>query len=98
VSGGSSRISHGKKTYSEDSTARTQPANESQGERPMLVLTRKTGEEIIINGEICVTVVRLRGNRVQLGIKAPPTVAIRRRELKNEGKDSRPERTPVACT
>jgi carbon storage regulator len=63
----------------------------------MLVLTRKSGEEIIINDEICITVVRLRGNRVQLGIKAPPGVPIRRKEL-TESKVPRPDRTPVACT
>ena len=63
----------------------------------MLVLTRKSGEEIIINDEICITVVRLRGNRVQLGIKAPPGVPIRRKEL-TESKAPRLDRTPVACT
>jgi carbon storage regulator len=63
----------------------------------MLVLTRKSGEEIIINDEICITVVRLRGNRVQLGIKAPPGVPIRRKEL-TESKSPRTERAPVACT
>jgi carbon storage regulator len=63
----------------------------------MLVLTRKSGEEIIINDEICITVVRLRGNRVQLGIKAPPGVLIRRKEL-TDSKAARPDRTPVACT
>jgi carbon storage regulator len=63
----------------------------------MLVLTRKSGEEIIINDEICITVVRLRGNRVQLGIKAPPGVPIRRKEL-GEPKAPDPDRTPVACS
>jgi carbon storage regulator len=62
----------------------------------MLVLTRKIGEEIIINDEICVSVVRLRGNRVQIGIKAPSGVPIRRREL-TEPKSARVERAPVAC-
>jgi carbon storage regulator len=62
----------------------------------MLVLTRKIGEEIIINGEICVSVVRLRGNRVQIGIKAPAGVPIRRREL-DSPKAAERERTPVVC-
>jgi carbon storage regulator len=70
-------------------------AKKSQGDRRMLVLTRKIGEEIIINGEICVSVVRLRGNRVQLGIKAPVGVPIRRRELL--AKKSEP-RTHAAVT
>jgi len=62
----------------------------------MLVLTRKIGEEIIINDEICVSVVRLRGNRVQIGIKAPTGVPIRRRELTDSKRAGR-ERTPLAC-
>jgi carbon storage regulator len=62
----------------------------------MLVLTRKIGEEIIINGEICVSVVRLRGNRVQIGIKAPAGVPIRRRELIGT-KPAPRDRAPVAC-
>jgi carbon storage regulator len=62
----------------------------------MLVLTRKIGEEIIINGEICVSVVRLRGNRVQIGIKAPTGVPIHRRELLSP-KETPRTRTPVGC-
>jgi carbon storage regulator len=62
----------------------------------MLVLTRKIGEEIIINGEICVSVVRLRGNRVQIGIKAPAGVPIRRREL-GSTKPAPRARATVAC-
>ena len=62
----------------------------------MLVLTRKIGEEIIINDETCVSVVRLRGNRVQIGIKAPTGVPIRRREL-GEAKPAQRERTPAVC-
>ncbi len=63
----------------------------------MLVLTRKIGEEIIINGEICVSVVRLRGNRVQIGIKAPAGVPIRRRELGSKAAPApRSGRLPVA--
>jgi carbon storage regulator len=68
----------------------------AKGDCGMLVLTRKIGEEIIINDEICVSVVRLRGNRVQIGIKAPSGVPIRRREL-IEPKSARVERTPVVC-
>ena len=43
----------------------------------MLVLSRKVGEEIVINGEIRVSVVRVRGNRVQIGIHAPDTCPFR---------------------
>ncbi len=50
-------------------------------EKTMLVLTRKVGEEIIINGNIRVMVVGIRGNHVRLGIEAPDSVAIFREEL-----------------
>jgi carbon storage regulator len=47
----------------------------------MLVLSRKVGEEIIIDGEIRVSIVRVRGNRVRIGIQAPPSARILREEL-----------------
>lgn len=47
----------------------------------MLVLTRKRGEVIEINGNIRVTVVSVQGNRVRLGIEAPGDVPIRRTEV-----------------
>jgi carbon storage regulator len=47
----------------------------------MLVLSRKLNETIVINGNIRVTVVGLRGNQVRLGIEAPDTIAIFRQEL-----------------
>ena len=47
----------------------------------MLVLTRKLDETIIINNEIRITVVGLRGNQVRLGIEAPDSVMILREEL-----------------
>jgi len=47
----------------------------------MLVLSRKLNESIVINGNIRVTVVGLRGNQVRLGIEAPESIAIFRNEL-----------------
>jgi len=47
----------------------------------MLVLTRKVGEEIIIDGNIRVTLVALKGGQVRLGITAPAEVPVLRREL-----------------
>ncbi len=47
----------------------------------MLVLSRKLNETIVIDGNIRVTVVGLRGNQVRLGIEAPESVAIFRKEL-----------------
>jgi carbon storage regulator len=47
----------------------------------MLVLTRKANESIVINGDITLTVVEVRGNRVKLGIVAPQEVPVMRREI-----------------
>jgi carbon storage regulator CsrA len=47
----------------------------------MLVVSRKVNEEIIIGGDIRVTVIRVEGSRVRLGISAPREVSIRRAEL-----------------
>ena len=52
-----------------------------QGGTPMLVLSRKIGESIIIDGDITVTVVAVNGNKVRIGISAPPDVTVDREEV-----------------
>lgn len=47
----------------------------------MLVLTRKLNETIVINENIIVTVVEIRGDKVRLGIAAPKEVPVHRREV-----------------
>lgn len=47
----------------------------------MLVLSRKTGEEIVIGNNIVVKVTRIRGDKVRIAIEAPPDVRIMRSEL-----------------
>jgi carbon storage regulator len=47
----------------------------------MLVLSRKLNETIVIDGDIRITVVGIRGNQVRLGIDAPNSVRIFREEL-----------------
>lgn len=47
----------------------------------MLVLSRKIGERVIIGENIEVTVLKVCGNQVKLGFKAPLETAIRREEL-----------------
>jgi carbon storage regulator len=47
----------------------------------MLVLTRKTGEQIIIAGDIRITVNSVGEGRVKLGISAPPHVKVNRAEV-----------------
>lgn len=47
----------------------------------MLVLSRQTNESIIINNNITVTVVEIRGDKVRLGIEAPKEVPVHREEV-----------------
>jgi carbon storage regulator len=47
----------------------------------MLILSRKRGERVVIGGTIELTVVKIRGERVQLGLCAPQDVSIRREEI-----------------
>lgn len=47
----------------------------------MLLLSRRIGEQIVIDENVTVTVVGKQGNQIQLGIEAPREVPIRRREL-----------------
>ncbi len=47
----------------------------------MLVLTRRVGEQIVISGDICITIVAIRGDRVRLGITAPRETVVDRREI-----------------
>ena len=47
----------------------------------MLVLSRQIGERVIIDGNIEVTIVEIRADRVKLGIVAPPEVAVHREEV-----------------
>lgn len=47
----------------------------------MLVLTRKAGTRLVINGNVVVTVVKVARGRVKLGIEAPSEVSVRRQEM-----------------
>jgi carbon storage regulator len=47
----------------------------------MLVLTRRVGEEIVIDGGIIVKIVGVKGGLIRLGITAPPSVCVDRREV-----------------
>ena len=62
----------------------------------MLVLTRRPGEQIVIDGNIRITLVSIRGDRVRLGIEAPPTVTVDRQEI-HERRRSNPEAVPHPC-
>ena len=47
----------------------------------MLVLTRKQQEQIRIGNQVTITILRISGNQVRVGIEAPPDVRILRGEL-----------------
>ncbi len=50
----------------------------------MLVLSRKLGESIVIDGRIHVKIVRIEGEMIKIGIEAPNTVPIHRLEVYEE--------------
>jgi carbon storage regulator len=62
----------------------------------MLVLSRKKNESIVINSDITVTVVEIRGDKVRLGIAAPKEIPVHRQEVYDaiHGKD--PTSAPTA--
>jgi carbon storage regulator len=47
----------------------------------MLVLSRKKNESIVINDDITIVIVEIRGDKVRLGIEAPKEVPVHRREV-----------------
>jgi carbon storage regulator len=47
----------------------------------MLVLSRKVGEKVIIDGSIAVEILSVDGNKIRIGISAPPDVRIDREEV-----------------
>lgn len=47
----------------------------------MLVLSRKKNESIVINHDITIVVVEIRGDKVRLGIEAPKEVSVHRKEV-----------------
>ncbi len=53
----------------------------------MLVLSRKIGQALLFGKEIEVTVLRIDGDQVRLGIKAPRRITVLRKELLEEIKD-----------
>ena len=52
-----------------------------KGYKVMLVLSRKKNESIVINNDIVITVIEIRGDKVRLGIVAPKDVPVHRQEV-----------------
>ena len=47
----------------------------------MLILTRRTGETVMIGNEVTLTVLGVKGNQVRIGINAPKNVPVHREEI-----------------
>ena len=47
----------------------------------MLILSRKIGETIVINGNILVTIQKISGHQVKVGVDAPREISINRQEI-----------------
>ena len=54
----------------------------------MLVLSRRSGESIVLGGDITVTVLEVRGDVVRIGIDAPRSVKVHRAELLEQLEES----------
>jgi carbon storage regulator len=61
----------------------------------MLVLSRKVGERVVIDGRVTVVVTRVVGNRVTLGIDAPSDVHVLRGELQGEPRGAAVDPAPA---
>lgn len=57
----------------------------------MLILTRRKGEEIVINENIIVAVTEINGDKIKIGISAPRDTPVHRREVYEKIKKKREE-------
>jgi carbon storage regulator len=58
----------------------------------MLILTRRVGETLMIGDDVSVTVLRVKGNQIRLGVNAPKNVSVQREEIfeRMKGEDDEP--------
>lgn len=51
------------------------------GEEQMLILTRRVGETVMIGDDVTVTILRVKGHHVRVGINAPKSIAVHHEEI-----------------
>lgn len=61
----------------------------------MLILSRRVGESVVIGEDISITVLRVKGNQVRLGVNAPKSIAVQREEVSERIK---PDASPAPGT
>lgn len=76
-------------------------AREAQRKVPVLIFTRRIGEEIRIGDDIRLRIIDIKGKQVRLGIEAPPEVIIHREEIyrrineANQPLEEKPQNPPA---
>jgi len=56
---------------------------------PMLILTRRIGETLCIGDDVTVTVMRIKGNQVLIGVNAPKAIPVDREEIAERKRNDR---------
>jgi len=65
----------------ERTKAKNQPVTDYTKERAMLVMSRQKDESIMIGDDVEITIVDVRGDKVRLGINAPRSITVHRKEI-----------------
>ena len=63
----------------------------------MLILTRKSGESLMIGEDISVTVLGVKGNQVRIGINAPKDIAVHREEIFDKIQENKTINNYIIC-
>ncbi len=62
----------------------------------MLILTRRVGESLMIGDEVKVTILAIKGQQVRVGVQAPNTIAVHRKEIYERIKQGESKDDPSA--